>query len=68
MESEVFNVAHKLAVEAGGGVYIPGMFCGLVLFTSKMSRSTLALPEDKLTTESVKQHLFESDMRFGYTP
>lgn len=58
------NIKHKRIVEAGGGIYVPGMLGNLVMFTSKTTGSTLALPETELTKEAVFAHIMESDTTF----
>ena len=59
------NVEHKRIVEEAGGIYVPGMLGNLVLFNSAATGSTLALPEDRLTVETVRKHIAESNARFG---
>ena len=59
------NMEHKRIVEEAGGVYVPGMLGNLVLFNSAATGSTLALPEDCLTVETVRKHIAESNARFG---
>ncbi len=65
----------KICAEGGGeyvGVWYVGE-CGpkrkpgyvLVMFNSPLSGSTLALPAKKLTPEGVRQHITESNKRFG---
>jgi len=62
---EVHNFEHQTIVEAGGGEYVPGRLGNLVLFNSPATRSTLALPEEKLTPEAVRAHIAESNAKFG---
>jgi hypothetical protein len=58
-------------VEAAGGKYvgvvnqIPGMVESVVLFTSRRTRSTLALPSTRLTVAAVRQQLADSDAAFN---
>lgn len=59
------NETHKAIVEAGGGIYVHGMMGPLVLFNSPATGSTLALPEDRLTTEAVRERIAESNKEFG---
>lgn len=59
------NASHKAIVEQGGGVYVPGMFGNLVLFNSPATGSTLALPESELTADRVREHIAESNAKFG---
>ena len=59
------NNGHARIVEAGGGEYVPGMLGDLVLFNSPATGSTLALREADLTPEAVRQHIAESNARFG---
>lgn len=59
------NLFHKQVVEQGGGEYVPGMFGDLVLFNSKKTGSTLALPENLLTWETVRDHIAESNAKFA---
>ena len=54
-----------MIVQAGGGIYKPGMLGDLVLFDSPATDSTLALHEADLTPEAVRQHIAESNARFG---
>lgn len=63
---ELVNPKHQAVVEAGGGEYVPGMFGPLVLFNSKKTGSTLALPENLLTAEEVARKLLVSDKAFGF--
>lgn len=64
-ERERCNVEHRSIVEAGGGEYVPGMLGDLVLFNSKQTRSTLALPEKSLTAEAVALKILTSNRQFG---
>ena len=59
------NDDHKRIVEAGGGIYVRGMLANLVLFNSPQTRSTLALPEDKVTAETVRAKIADSNKSFG---
>jgi hypothetical protein len=65
-ESEMCSI-----VEAGGGRYvgvmneIPGIVESVVLFTSRRTRSTLALPSSRLTVAAVRQQLADSDAAFN---
>ena len=59
------NMEHKRIIEEAGGVYVPGMLGNLVLFNSAETGSTLALPEDRLTVDTVRKHIVESNARFG---
>jgi hypothetical protein len=59
------NPAHREIVEAGGGEYVAGMLGDLVLFNSKKTRSTLAIPANQLTIEEVARKLLVSDKAFG---
>ena len=61
------NITHKEIVEAGGGIYVPGMLGGLVLFNSPTTGSTLALPICFLSAASVRKQIAESDARFSIT-
>jgi hypothetical protein len=58
------NEEHKRIVEAGGGEYVAGMLESLVLFNSPQTCSTLALPENRLTSESVRSRILASDAEF----
>ncbi len=58
------NEEHKRIVEAGGGVYVAGRMGDLVLFNSPKTRSTLALPENLLTSEAVALRIRESNLTF----
>jgi hypothetical protein len=57
-------------VKAGGGRYvgvineIPGKMESIVLFTSPQTRSTLALPSSRLTVETVREQVAESNAAF----
>jgi hypothetical protein len=65
----------RRAVEQGGGVYV-GIQRGvvspegkqvtpdLVLFNSKETGSTLALPTNRITPEAVRRHIAESNAKF----
>lgn len=59
--------AHAQIVEEGGGDYVcsNAMNDGLVLFNSRQTGSTLALPEKDLTPEAVRVHIVESNCKFG---
>ena len=59
------NAQHARIVEMGGGIYKPGMLGDLVLFNSPATGSTLALHEADLTPDAVRQHIAESNARFG---
>ena len=59
------NDGHARIVAMGGGIYKPGMLGDLVLFDSPATRSTLALHEADLTPDAVRQHIAESNARFG---
>jgi hypothetical protein len=58
-------------VETGGGRYvgvmneIPGKVESIVLFTSRQTRSTLALPSSRLSVEAVREQLAKSDAAFN---
>ena len=58
-------------VAAAGGIYvgmmdeIPGKTEAIVLFSSRQTKSTLAIPISLLTVEAVRAHLAESDETFG---
>lgn len=56
---------HKMIVEYGGGEYVPGMLGDLVLFNSRQTGSTLALPEKELTVEAVARRILLSNQSFG---
>ena len=58
------NLEHKRIVEAAGAVYVPGMMGKLVLFNSRRTGSTLALPEAELTVDNVRAHVLESDLKW----
>lgn len=60
-----WNDNHARIVALGGGEYVPGMLGDLVLFNSPATGSTLALHEADLTPEAVRQHIAESNARFG---
>ena len=60
-----WNDNHARIVALGGGIYKPGMLGDLVLFDSPATRSTLALHEADLTPEAVRQHIAESNAKFG---
>ena len=60
-----WNDNHARIVALGGGIYKPGMLGDLVLFDSPATHSTLALREADLTPEAVRQHIAESNARFG---
>lgn len=60
-----WNDTHARAVKMGGGEYVPGMLGDLVLFNSPATGSTLALHEADLTPEAVRQHIAESNAKFG---
>lgn len=62
------NHRHKQIVEAAGADYVPGMFGNLVLFNSRETGSTLALPRSELTVANVRQHVLESNLKFGVKP
>ena len=65
-ETEISSV-----VAAGGGRYvgvlkeIPGKMEPVILFISPRTRTTLALPISRLTVESVRERLAESDAAFA---
>lgn len=59
------NDGHARIVAMGGGEYVPGMLGDLVLFNSPATGSTLALHEADLTPEAVRQHIAESNAKFG---
>lgn len=59
------NPAHKLIVEAGGGVYEPGMLCNLVMFDSPDTGSTLAIPENELTPDNIREKIRLSNLQYG---
>jgi len=59
------NKTHRRIVEAGGGIYVAGMLGPLVLFNSKATGSTLALPESHLTIKAVRARIAESDKTFA---
>jgi hypothetical protein len=63
--TECVILSHKLTVEEGGGEYVPGMMGDLVLFNSKQTGSTLALPEKLLTANAVARRIRTSDESFG---
>jgi hypothetical protein len=58
-------------VEAGGGKYvgimneIPGRMESIVLFISPQTKTTLGLPSSRLTAETVRKQLAESDAVFS---
>jgi hypothetical protein len=58
-------------VAAGGGRYVgvwkqvPGKMEPVVLFSSPRTRTTLSLPVSRLTAQSVREHLAESDAAFA---
>jgi len=58
-------------IETGGGRYvgvmneIPGKVESIVLFTSRQTRSTLALPSSRLSVEAVREQLAKSDAAFN---
>jgi hypothetical protein len=58
-------------VAAGGGRYvgvlkeIPDKMESVVLFVSPRTRTTLGLPISRLTVETVREHLTESDAAFA---
>ena len=56
---------YAMIVEAGGGIYKPGVLGDLVLFDSPATHSTLALHEADLTPDAVRRHIAESNARFG---
>jgi hypothetical protein len=56
---------HARIVVLGGGDYIAGMLGDLVLFNSPATGSTLALREADLTPDAVRQHIAESNAKFG---
>ena len=58
------NPEHRHIVEQGGGSYVPGMFCGQVLFNSLRTGNTLSLPENDLTPAIVKATIALSDDKF----
>jgi glycine cleavage system H lipoate-binding protein len=58
------NREYKRIVEAGGGEYVTGMLGSLVLFNSPQTGSTLALPENLLTSEAVKSRILASNKAF----
>ena len=60
-----WNDNHARIVALGGGIYKPGMLDDLVLFDSPATHSTLALHEADLTPEAVRQHIAESNAKFG---
>jgi hypothetical protein len=60
-----WNDEHARIVYLGGGNYVPGMLGDLVLFNSRATGSTLALPESQLTPEAVRAHIAESNAKFG---
>lgn len=62
---ERHNAGHCTTVEEGGGEYVPGMMGDLVLFNSKATGSTLALPEKELTAEAVARKILLSNKSFG---
>jgi hypothetical protein len=66
----------RAIIEAGGGYMLPHNFISevpafgakkkyYVLFNSPATGSTLALPVCKLTAEKVRQHIKESNLKFG---
>jgi hypothetical protein len=59
------NAQHARIVALGGGDYVPGMLGDLVLFNSPATGSTIALREADLTPDAVRQHIAESNARFG---
>lgn len=61
-----WNEAHKRIVEAGGGVYRGWFIDTLVMFDSPRTLSTLALPENELTSEAVRSKIVESNKAFGF--
>ena len=61
---KIVNKEHKAIVEAGGGIYVAGMFGPLVLFNSPKTGSTLALQENLLTSSAVRNRIRESNLEF----
>ncbi len=59
------NAEHRRVVEAGGAEYVPGTLCGLVMFNSRATGSTLAIEAAQLTAENVRAKLAASDREFG---
>jgi len=59
------NQQHCDIVETAGGEYVPGMLADLVLFSSRQTGSTLALPESQLTVEEVRRRIRASNDAFG---
>jgi hypothetical protein len=60
----------RAAVEDGGGSWVCIMDCSphstdLVLFNSKQTGSTLALKVTEITAEHVREHIKESNLKFG---
>jgi len=60
-----FNHQHRDIIEAGGGIYVPGMMADLVFFNSKETGSTLAISEHHLTSEAVRTKIAYSNAAFG---
>lgn len=60
------NLRHKAIIEAGGGIYEPGLALDtLVMFDSPETGSTLCLPENLLTADNVRAKIRKSNRDFG---
>lgn len=58
---------HANIVNAAGGDYVcsNAMNCGLVMFNSRETGSTLCINEKLLSVEAVRKHIDESNKKFG---
>jgi hypothetical protein len=57
------NEEHKRIVEAGGGIYVPGMMGDVVLFNGAYN-NTLGLHEKDLNPEAVRAKVLDSNAAF----
>lgn len=62
---KVVNQQHRRIVEEAGGIYVPGMQGDLVLFNSRETGSTMGMTENELNVPAVRDHIAESNARFG---